>query len=494
MTACPSPAPAHWRDSVDAVSISAQVTDAMTEPRSEPRRILLCEDDARYAERLRRNLKLAGYTVDAAANGQEALAGLAGQDFDLVLCDVKMPKMGGLELLERIRSGEEAGVDSDIAFVFLTSLDSVETGVAAVKAGADDYIVKGADLDTLLLRLDSVLSRHGIEAENRLLRGQLESVSEFGELVAESEAMRFILREIDEVASSRLPVLITGETGVGKELVARAIHDRSDRRDRAFLPVNCAALPEDNLFHSELFGHEKGAFTGADERRRGKFELAHGGTVFLDEVGDLTRDSQGKLLRFLDDFCFERLGGAKRIQVDVRIVSATNRELERRVEEGVFRRDLYFRLNGVALRIPPLSRRTEDIPALTRHFAARFARRAGHAPPQFSEAALDALARSPWPGNVRELRNIIERLVIRHRDGVIDEPALRTCGLADRVLSGGAIVNLPPGGAALDAIEMEAVRQALALAGGVQKEAAALLRISEDRMNARVKKYKIAPS
>jgi transcriptional regulator with GAF, ATPase, and Fis domain len=308
-------------------------------------------------------------------------------------------------------------------------------------------------------------------------------------VVGSSRMIQNVLQQAKAAAETEATILITGETGVGKELVARFIHENSPQREGPFMDVNCAALPDDNMFQSELFGHERGAFTGAYDQRKGRFELARGGTLFLDEIGDLSPDSQAKLLRVLESRTFERLGGSRKIQADVRFLLATNRDLNREVAQGRFRQDLYYRVNVLQIQIPPLRQRVEDIQPLAEHFESLFSNRYGRPAMRFSEEALQVLRSHDWPGNVRELKNVLERLSLVHPGGEVRGEDLRACGLDAKQTTEPELVRLPSGGVALEEIEKSAILQALDRSGWVQKEAAELLGISVDRMNARIRKF-----
>jgi len=463
--------------------------------KTQPVRVLLAEDDERYARRLRKNLEAEKIVVEVAGDGEAALSQLQKETFDLVLADIKMPRMGGLQLLEAVKANREAGVDRDLPVILLTSVDSVKTAVEAMKAGAADYLTKDAEWEEILVHLNRVLEHHRRSRENELLRRQVAAQSPFGEVIALSESMAAVLKQAEDIAGAPTTVLITGETGVGKELIARVIHSRSDRRDGPFLEVNCAALPDDNMFQSELFGHERGAFTGAYEQRKGRFELAHGGTLFLDEVGDLSLDSQAKILRVLETRAFERLGGNRKIRVDVRFVLATNHLLQEAVDAGRFRRDLFYRINVFQIHIPPLRQRPEDVRALLQYYEEVYRRQYRREPLEFSPEAVAVLEAHSWPGNVRELRNVIERLSLVRSGGQVTAESLRACGFG---AAGGsaerALVSLPVEGASLEDVERTAIIQALDRTGWVQKEAAELLGISVDRMNSRIRKYGITHS
>lgn len=455
--------------------------------------VLLVEDDALFADRLRRNLELAGFQVAVAADGQKALAILQKQSFDLIVTDVRMPGMDGIELIRQVKVSGAEGADPDVPMVVLTSVGSVETAVEAMKLGASDYIAKEANRQEIVLRIRKVLEQSEILHENRLLRDQLERRDEFRDLIGDSPEMLRIKEEIAQIAPTTATVLITGETGVGKELVARAIHRTGPNARGPFIDVNCAALPDDNLFQSEVFGHERGAFTDAHYTRKGRFELAHRGTLFLDEIAELSRDSQGKILKALEQQMITRLGGTRPIPVDCRYVFATNKNLLAEVEAGNFREDLYYRINVIPIEIPPLRERRSDIPLLAKFFADQFSRKYNKPDMFFEESAMALLRDSHWPGNIRELRNVIERLVIRNRGDVITRSQVEGVGLAQRgtATAGTApfSLNIPESGINLEEVEQALVVQALEKTGWNQKEAAALLGISVDRMNNRVKKY-----
>ncbi|HEQ60384.1 MAG TPA: sigma-54-dependent Fis family transcriptional regulator [Firmicutes bacterium] len=454
-------------------------------------RILLAEDDERYALRLQKNLESERIQVEVAADGQAALDRLQRESFDLVLADIKMPRMDGLELLKTIKGNSVAGVDRDLPVIVLTSVDSVSAAVEAMRAGAEDYLTKTAEWDEILVHLNRALDHSRRSRENELLRRQVAAQSPFNEVIALSEAMGAVLKQVEDIAATQATVLITGETGVGKELIARAIHQRSLRRDGPFLEVNCAGLPDDNMFQSELFGHERGAFTGAYEKRKGRFELAHGGTLFLDEVGDLSVDSQAKILRVLETRTFERLGGSRKIQVDVRFILATNRPLQKEVEAGRFRRDLYYRINVVHIHIPPLRQRPEDIEALVQYYEERFRQEYRRPALRFTPQAMQVLQAHSWPGNVRELRNVLERLALVGAGGTITARDLEALGLGVQDSGQEELVRMPEEGISLEALEQSAILQALRRTDWVQKDAAELLHISVDRMNARIRKYGI---
>ena len=463
-------------------------------PDSNTASLLLVEDDSVFADRLRRNLELAKFKVVVAADGQKALTAMQNQTFDLVVTDVRMPGMDGIELIRQIKVVGADGVDPDVPIVVLTSVGSVETAVEAMKLGASDYIAKEAERQEIVLRIRKVLEQSEIMHENRLLRDQLERRDEFRDLIGDSESMARIKEEIEQIAPTTATVLITGETGVGKELVARAIHRTGPNAKGPFIDVNCAALPDDNLFQSEVFGHERGAFTDAHYTRKGRFELAHRGTLFLDEIAELSRDSQGKILKALEQQMITRLGGTRPINVDCRYVFATNKDLLAGVEDGSFREDLYYRINVIPLEIPPLRERRTDIPMLAKFFADQFSRKYNKPEMYFEDGAMILLRDAHWPGNIRELRNVIERLVIRNRGDIITRAQVENVGLSQKATGaagapGNTNISIPDSGLDLEQVEQDLVVQALEKSGWNQKDAANLLKISVDRMNNRVKKY-----
>ena len=455
--------------------------------------ILLVEDDARYAARLQKNLLLEGYQVETAASGEEALEACGRTPFDLVITDVKMPGMSGVELLKRLIAMREAD-DTELPVILLTSVDSVQTAVEAMKAGASDYITKDADRDEIMLRVEKVLAGAQMHAENKRLRTQIQVAGETHPFIAQDPKSRAILQEIDNVAETGAGILIAGETGVGKDLIARMIHQKSPRRDQSYVDVNCAALPTDNLFQSEVFGHEKGAFTGAMERKRGKLELADGGTLFLDEIGDMPLESQGKILRALETQEFERVGGTQKIRVNLAVIAATNKNLEQLMRSGQFRQDLLYRLDIIRLVIPPLRERKNDIIPLAHHFFASYARKYRRPAPELTPDAKELLLHYSYPGNVRELKNLVERMVIRHRECLqVTAELLRREGLLPdiQVSIGDGDENGGDDLPSLEEMEKQHILTALERSNWVQSEAARLLKISPDRMNNRVKKYGI---
>jgi two-component system nitrogen regulation response regulator NtrX len=375
-------------------------------------RILVVDDEEGIRKVLRQVLEYEGHEVVVASGGGEALTQFQQDQPDLTLLDVKMARMDGLEALAEIRRTDPAAV-----VIMISGHASIETAVEATRRGAYDFLEKPLDTDRLLVSIRNGLTHRGLEQENARLRGEVET---HYEIVGHSFAIRALLERIEKVAPTDARVLITGENGTGKELVARAIHRLSARAEHGpFVEVNCAAIPSE-LIESELFGHRKGSFTGAHEDRAGKFEQADGGTLFLDEVGDMSLAAQAKVLRALQDGYITRVGGEKPIKVDVRVIAATNKQLEKEIEQGRFREDLYFRLNVVPIHVPPLRERREDIPMLVRHFARLAAGEQKLPEREYTADAIDRLSRLDWPGNVRELRNTVERLLILGRNDRID--------------------------------------------------------------------------
>jgi two-component system, NtrC family, response regulator HydG len=366
-------------------------------------RILIVEDEAPMCELLTSFFSEKGYEVDTVQDGEHALAHLEERDYALVITDIKLPGMSGLELLASIR------VDwAEVAVIIMTAFSSISSAVEAMKLGAEDYIGKPFQLDELAITVEKALERRSLRREVKELRAEVRGRYNFSNIVGRSKPMHQLFEVIKRIAARRdASALITGSTGTGKELVARAIHYNSDRRDAPFMPINCSAIP-DTLLESELFGYQKGAFTGAQETRRGLIEEAQGGTVFLDEINTLSPNLQVKLLRVLQERVVRRVGGRENIQIDIRLVSASNQDLEDAAKRGEFRQDLFYRLNVVPVRLPDLKDRREDIPLLVYHFLQKFAQQHGEAPRRFANDAMRVLMTHAWPGNVRELENAVE--------------------------------------------------------------------------------------
>jgi two-component system nitrogen regulation response regulator NtrX len=379
-------------------------------------RILVIDDEAAIRDSLKMTLEYEGYEFLGAATGQEGLALLEREGPDLVLLDVKMPGMDGLEVLDRIRALNDA-----LPVVVVSGHGTISTAVEATKKGAFDFIEKPFASDRVLVSLRNALDQRRLRDENRSLK---KAVEVRHQMIGDSTALKQVTAAIARAAPTNATVLIQGESGVGKELVARTIHRNSLRSRERFVQVNCAAIPEE-LIESELFGHEKGSFTGATEKQVGKFEQADRGTIFLDEVGDMSAKTQAKVLRVLQEGEVERLGSARTIKVDVRVIVATNKDLEEEIEKGTFREDLYFRLSVIPIRVPPLRDRREDIPLLVRHFAELFSRDNNRKLPRFTPAALEYLQKARWKGNVRELKNTVERLIIMTPGDTLDVDDLR---------------------------------------------------------------------
>ncbi len=445
----------------------------------EPFRILVTDDEPAQRELVGGFLRKHGFEVTEAADGRQALARFKQEPFDLVLTDQKMPDLSGLELLEGVRA-----ITPEAAVMIMTAYGTIETAVSAIKAGAADYLTKPVNLDELLHRIHQVQERQRLLTENRELRDALVGRHRVEGIIGESGQMQEVLSLVRRVAPSDATVLIRGESGTGKELIAKAIHYASPRASGLLVKVNCAALPE-TLIESELFGHEKGAFTGAVSARKGRFELADGGSLFLDEIGDLPAPVQVKLLRVLQEREVERVGSSRPITVNVRLLAATHRSLESLVREGRFRDDLYYRINVVSVVLPPLRERREDLPLFIDHFLRTFAAKNAKTIRGLSREARETLLRYDYPGNVRELENVIERAVVLTRDEVI--------GLADLPLTLAEPAPEPEAGAgliaAVEGLERRMIREALAQANGTQTRAADLLGISERVLRYKLKKY-----
>lgn len=445
-------------------------------------RVLVIDDEEVQREMVSGFLKSQGIDALSCHSGQEAVEAVKKERFDLILTDYKMPGMSGLEVLRQVK-----GINPEVSVVVLTAYGTVETAVAAMKAGAYDYLSKPLDLDELMLLLNRVQERYQLLKENKELKDKLKERYHWGQIVAESGAMQEVLSIVYRVAKSDATVLIRGESGTGKELIAKAIHYNSQRHAFPLVTVNCAALPE-ALLESELFGHEKGAFTGATAQRIGRFQVADRGTIFLDEIGDLTPLLQVKLLRVVQDKEFQRLGSNSTIKVDVRIIAATNCDLEAALKENRFREDLYYRLNVVPIFIRPLRERRQDIPPLIEHFLLKFSQENKKEITGLSAEARDLLMKYDYPGNVRELENIIARAVVLSRGPIItseDLPLhLRQAPTVEEDMS------LPQ---ALAGLERQRILHALEKNDWVQTRAAQELKISERVLRYKIKKYGLVP-
>ncbi|MCC7542547.1 MAG: sigma-54-dependent Fis family transcriptional regulator [Deltaproteobacteria bacterium] len=467
-----------------------------TTPESEPRkgRVLVVDDDADGREALALLLADEGYSVETAEDGERGLEQVATFGPDVVVTDVNMPGMDGLELLRRARDE-----DPHLGVVVMTAFGNVRDAVEAMRRGAQHYVTKPVDPDEITLTVAAAIERRRLVREAGWLRERLRGQRRFENLVGDSPRMQALFKAIHQVAPSRATVLITGESGTGKERVAEAIHESSPRAGKPFVKLHCAALVE-SLLESELFGHEKGAFTGATRRRDGRFEAADGGTLFLDEISEITPSTQVKLLRVLQERTFERVGGNEPIKVDVRIVAATNRDLRELVSQGKFREDLYYRLNVVTLALPPLRERKSDILLLAERFLRRFAQEAARPLQGFSPAAMTAMMHHAWPGNVRELENAIERAVV-----MADGPTIEVHHLSSNItgiepdevakpegdMDAPAAPKIP--GATLAEVERHAILTTLAAAGGSTKRAAEMLGVSIRMVQYRLREWRDGP-
>jgi two-component system response regulator PilR (NtrC family) len=437
-------------------------------------RILVVDDEQSMREFLEIFFRGEGYEVVTAPDVDSAQVALDADDFDVVISDIQMPGRSGLELLHAVKDAAPQTV-----VIMITAFATTETAITAMKQGAYDYVTKPFKVDELRLVVEKALEKRLLSAENQRLRTELRKESRRRQLVGKSRAMEQLYELVGRVANTKTNVLIGGESGTGKELVARAIHDQSDRREQPFVAVNCGAIPE-NLLESELFGHVKGAFTGAVQNKAGLFESAHRGTLFLDEIGELPPSLQVKLLRVIQDKAVRRVGGTSDHQVDVRIVAATNRRLEEEVSASRFREDLYYRLNVIQIELPPLRERADDIPLLVQHFVEKYAAELGKPVRGFSDEALRRLVDHPFPGNVRELENLVERAVALSQGDVIGPESLPQAVLEPPVR--GLSARLPLEGSNLDSLVNEFERglleEALRQSRGVKKRAAQLLGIS----------------
>jgi DNA-binding NtrC family response regulator len=442
--------------------------------------ILIVEDEPKMRRLLELQLSEEGFQVHAAPDAEDGLRILNQEKLDLVVTDFKLPGMSGLEFLQAAKR-----VNADLPVVIMTAYGTVESAVEAMKAGASDYVLKPFSLAELVLIIGKELGTHQLREENRTLREALGQRYEYENIVARSEKMQAVLALVERAAPTNATVLLGGESGVGKDLIARAIHQHSQRASGPFIKINSTAIPE-NLLESELFGYEKGAFTGATSSKAGKFELADKGTLFLDEIGDVPTTIQVKLLRVLQEREFERLGGTKTLKVDVRLIAATNRDLRAALEEGTFREDLYYRLNVVAIDIPPLREHKEDIPLMANFFLKKFARESGKLPIEITPQAMKLLIDFHWPGNVRELENVLERAVILSTGATLDVGDIHLDISPARSATGFA--QVPPPGVTLDQWEEEAIREALRRANGNKSQAARALGLSRNALRYRLSK------
>lgn len=449
--------------------------------------ILIVDDEKNYLTILSAILEDEGFEVLTAQGGQEALEIHKTSDLDLILTDMKMPLMDGIQLLENLKS-----VDPDLPVIMMTAHGTVDKAVEAIQKGAYTYVLKPFDNERLIIYVKKATSMYQVVKENRRLRDAVESQYRFGNIIGKSKIMRDIFDTIQKVAPSGATVLIDGQSGTGKELVARSIHFNSPRREKPFVAVNCSALAE-SLLESELFGHERGAFTGAVATKKGRFELADGGTLFLDEIGELSQNLQVKMLRVLQEKNFERVGGVRSISVDIRIIAATNKDLQQEMKSGRFREDLFYRLNVVHISLPALNARKEDIRLLVNHFIKKYAsERESAVPVTGVDQEVDRLFYDySWPGNIRELENVIERVMILCPGEVIRVSELPK-GFKDSVYNTLHLEGIPADAKLYDTlaeIEKTMILRALKISNNVQSHAAALLGIGKSGLNQKIKKY-----
>jgi DNA-binding NtrC family response regulator len=445
-------------------------------------RVLVVDDEANARTALAELLKEEGYAVETAADGFKALGKFEDFAPDVVLTDLKMPGMDGLELLRKVREKEP-----DIVVLVMTAFGAIETAVSAMKEGAADYLTKPLNMTELQLVLSREMERHRLRRETGQLRARLAERYSFQNIIGNAPAMQAIFKTVAQVAGARASVLITGESGTGKELIAAAIHERSPRAQGPFVKLHCAALAE-TLLESELFGHERGSFTGAAGRREGRFFQANGGSLFLDEIGEVSPAVQVKLLRFLQEHEFERVGGNETIRVDVRVIAATNRDLRAEVAKGRFREDLYYRLNVINIHMPSMRERASDVPLLASFFLRRYAADNGKAIDGFDDEALERLTGYPWPGNVRELENVVERAVVM-ATGRLITPAELPPHVTPTAEAAG--IRIP--GSTLDEIERFAILKAMETTGGSTSKAAEMLGISVRKIQYKLHEYGSAP-
>lgn len=444
-------------------------------------KILIIDDEEHMCWALDRAMRQEGYQTLVAYRGKQGLDLIRDEAPSLVILDLRMPDMDGLEVLK-----EAKAIQPKLPVIMLTAHGTIETAIEAMKIGATDYITKPFDLDELKLVIKQNLLVSQLETEVTFLRSEL--TSQYGNMIGQSKIMQDIIALIERVANSNASVLITGESGTGKEVAAVSIHQNSPRRNEPFIAVNCAALPE-QLLESELFGHERGAFTGATSRKLGRFELANKGTIFLDEIAEMSMNMQAKLLRVLQEKTFERVGGTETLSLDVRVIAATNRQLDEAIKKGQFREDLFYRLNVIHIHLPPLRERKEDIPLLAKHFLNKI----GHTyqVEKISPEALELLSNYHWPGNIRELQNVIERSAIICRDKVIRPEHLPRELYTSPKSTGNLVIEFPDQGILLEDLEKELILKALEKSGGNQTKAAQLLGITRSALLYRSQKYGI---
>ncbi len=446
------------------------------------KKILLIDDDKNLCKVIGYQLQKNGYTVTLVNEGQEGLTRFRENDFDIVITDIQMPDISGIQVLKEIRRRNQ-----QVIVIIITAYGSIESALEACRLGADDYLTKPFGQEQLVFVIEKAVRLRELQQENTQLRQQLIGKYRFDNMVSHSSKMEDVLRMAGQVAASDATVMILGESGTGKELVARAIHYNSPRKNKPMVTVNCPSIP-DNLLESELFGHVRGAFTGAIKDRKGKFEIADGGTIFLDEIGDLREEVQAKLLRVLQEHEIERLGDSKTMKVNARVVAATNKNLEQLVREGSFREDLYYRLSVVPITIPPLRERKEEIPFLVDYFIARYG---DNRKISVEAEVITALQHYDWPGNVRELENVIERAVVLSTDDRITLESLPPQLFAKAAIATGVPVSVasPIQGQSLEAVERQMITESLERTGGNRTQAAKLLQIPRHVLLYRMKKF-----
>jgi two-component system response regulator HydG len=451
-------------------------------------KILIVDDDSAHLASMKTVIRSWGYHVETAEDGEVAVEVVKSLPVDLILMDVRMANMSGIEALKRIK-----GYNPTIPVIIMTAYSSVGSAVEALKSGAYDYLIKPLDFEVLKLTMERASEHAGLKEENRALKEHLRADYDIANIIGRSQQMKELLEMVSMVAPSEATVLITGESGTGKELIARSLHFNSERREKSLIVVNCAAIAE-TLLESEFFGHEKGSFTGADKRREGRFMQADKGTIFLDEIGEMSSTMQAKLLRVLQEKEIQRVGGEETIKVDVRVVAATNRDLESDVSKGHFREDLFYRLNVMPLNVPSLRDRRDDIPLLAQHFLEKFAEKNRKAVKGFVPLAMDMLLNYDWPGNVRELENAIERAVILLTGEYITETQLPlniTERYSDPEMPQASIDPVMDGMHSLEDIEKEAIFAALKASGGNKAEAARRLGITRKTLHNKLKNYEL---
>ena len=447
--------------------------------------ILIVDDEDAQRSVLKGYLEKKGYRIFSASSGNEGIKTVQNNIIDIILSDFKMPDRTGLEVLEEVKK-----INPEISFVILTAYGTIENAVKAMRLGAFDYISKPVDLDELDLMIERIIENRNLKSENQILKNQLKEKFKIDSFISQSPKMEEVLSVASRAADSRATVLITGESGTGKEVLAKSIHYVSSRKDKPFVAVNIPALPE-TLLESELFGHEKGAFTGAEKSKKGRFELAHEGTIFLDEIGDIPINLQVKLLRVLQEHQIEKLGSTETVNIDVRIIAATHQHLEQKIKDGSFREDLFYRLNIVSLNIPPLRERKEDILPLIEHFIEKYSKENGRENLSLSKETVDTLIKYNFPGNVRELENIIERAVVLSRGNTItvnDLPNVVKGFKAEKEIPANEETTLIE---QVEELEKKLIFDALTKSNGNQSQAGRLLGLTERNLRYKMQKYGI---